>query len=121
MILFLDDDAHRAALMYQRMSNEDRNRTVWVETAEDAIQFLKDYKKDLVKVYLDHDLGGQQFVHSQREDCGMEVVRWLEKQDSLDYKECQFVVHSWNIEAAKVMTDRLLKVGYNVTQTPFGR
>jgi hypothetical protein len=119
VILFLDDDSHRAALMYQRMTPEDQSRTIWVTKAEEAIEVLTNYKSRLDRVYLDHDLGGETYVHSGREDCGMEVVRFLEKQNPSDYT-CRFIVHSWNIDAAKKMTDRLDKVGYQVEMKPFG-
>ena len=37
VILFLDDDPRRAALMYQRMNREQQSKTLWVTTAEEAI------------------------------------------------------------------------------------
>lgn len=120
VILFLDDDAHRAALMYQRMRPEDRNITFWVTTAQEAIDLLVNYRERLVYAFLDHDLGGETYVHSGREDCGMEVVRFLENQNPEDYVSCKFIVHSWNIDAARKMTDRLQAKGYQVTMQPFG-
>lgn len=121
VILFLDDDPHRAALMYQRMNQEDRRRTIWVTTAQEAIDVLRDYRKRLIYVFLDHDLGGETYQHSGREDCGMEVIRYLEKQDISAFDSCKFIVHSWNIYAAKKMTDRLKACGYKVTMQPFGQ
>lgn len=119
VILFLDDDPSRAALMYQRMNSEQQKHTLWVQTAEEAIDVLKNYRERLELVFLDHDLGGRTYVHSAREDCGMEVVRFLEKQAPKDYT-CDFIVHSWNIDAAKKMTSRLNAHGYKAVQTPFG-
>lgn len=120
IILFLDDDSHHAAIMYQRMSPKDRNRTIWATTVAEAISILSDYTSRLDRVWLDHDLGGKQYVHSGREDCGMEVIRWLEKQSPLNYSECHFIMHSWNLPAAKRMAQRLNRIGYSVTQVPFG-
>lgn len=120
VVLFLDDDPARAALAYQRMSEKFRDNTFWTTTVEETIHILKDYSQRLFSVHLDHDLGGKQFVHSSREDCGMEVVRWLEKQDPKKYDGCVFVIHTWNIEAGIKMAERLLDVGYKVQRVPFG-
>ena len=79
MILFMDDDPARAVLAYNRMKPEDRSKTIWCMTAKEAIITLQDYKDSLTAVMLDHDLEGESFVNSKREDCGMEVVRFLEK------------------------------------------
>lgn len=118
--LFLDDNPNRAALAYQRFPEKIRDRTIWTQTSEDAIGVLKDYAPRLRYVFLDHDLGGETYVHSGREDCGMEVVRYLEKQDPSMYKDCKFRVHTWNVDAGYKMTDRLKKVGYTVDYVPFG-
>lgn len=106
--------------MYQRMKDEDRQATIWVQTAEEAIGVLKDYMPALRRIYLDHDLGGRQFVHSSREDCGMEVVRFLEKQDAKKLEGCEIVVHTWNTPAGLRMEQRLRHAGYKVNYKPFG-
>jgi hypothetical protein len=121
MILFLDDDSNRAAIAYKRWPEEKRNNTMWVTTAEDAISVLDDYCKELKEVYLDHDLGGERYVNTKREDCGMEVVRWLESQPDIGrFSHIRFTVHTWNIPAGHEMTGRLNKLGLKVTYTPFG-
>jgi hypothetical protein len=120
MILFLDDSHERAALAYQRMTPEDANDTMWVETAIDCISNLWQYRAELHLVSLDHDLGGTHWQDSRAENCGMEVVRWLEKQDHEIWKDCRFVVHSWNPGAARRMVERLEAKGYRVTYKPFG-
>ncbi len=120
VILWLDDSPERTAVMYQRMTPRDQNRTIWTKTAAEAIDVLENYSARLNLVYLDHDLGAETYVHSGREDCGMEVVRFLEKQPRERYKDCQMIVHSWNIPAGVKMTERLRAKGYYVTQKPFG-
>jgi hypothetical protein len=125
MILFLDDDPHRAALAYQRMSETDRTETIWCQTAEEAIVTLNDYKSVLKKVMLDHDLGGEQYVNIKREDCGMEVVRWLERNSQNDkefqpFTEIEFIIHSHNPYAGPKMAERLQKLGLNTKLQPFG-
>jgi hypothetical protein len=121
MILFMDDDPKRAALAYQRFSEEDRNNTIWCKTAAEAIDILENY--EVSRAYLDHDLGGERYVNSGRVDCGMEVVRWIERRsaDELEkLKNCEFIVHSWNIPAAEMMTRHLQDTGLKVRQIPFG-
>ncbi len=121
MILFLDDDPYRAALAYQRWPENKKSNTIWTRTTEEAIGVLRDY--ELTEAHLDHDLGGEHFVNSAREDCGMEIVRWLESRSSAElqkYLTCKFTVHSWNIPAGREMTERLTKLGLKATQTPFG-
>lgn len=123
MILFLDDDHNRAALAHQRWSPERRNRTMWVSTAADTISVLEDYVDDLEEVHLDHDLGGERYVNSNREDTGMEVVRWLENLSNsklMKYMSVRFTVHTWNIPAGKEMMERLVYIGLNTKFIPFG-
>lgn len=126
MILFLDDDPKRAALAYHRMKPEDRANTIWCQTAEETIITLKDYKYVLTKVLLDHDLGDEEFFSNiRREDCGMEVVRFLEKEakDKYSfepYKKMKFIIHTWNAYAGPKMVERLKAIGLDVEYKPFG-
>jgi hypothetical protein len=120
IILFMDDCNERAAVLYQRMTERARDRTFWTSTVEEALGVLIDYRDRLEVVYLEHDLNSDHFVHSGREDCGMEVVRWLEKQDSTKYSHCHFVIHTWNAKAGIKMTERLKAAGYRAHHQPFG-
>lgn len=126
MILFLDDDPHRAVLAYNRMSEGDRSNTIWCTTAEETIITLWDYRDQLSRVHLDHDLGGKQYVNTKRDDCGMEVVRYLEKiyrnkpDEFAKLKDTEFIIHTWNAHAGPIMVDRLKKLGLTVRYVPFG-
>lgn len=126
MILFLDDNAQRAVLAYNRMSEEDRGNTIWCQTAEETILTLWDYRDQLDRVHLDHDLGGRQYVNTKREDCGMEVVRYLEKihrtkpAEFAKLQDTEFIIHTWNAHAGPIMVDRLKKLGLTVRYVPFG-
>ncbi len=126
MIIFLDDMAERAAIAYERMTEERRNRVIWCRTVEEAVTSIWDYRDDLTEVMLEHDLDEKQYVHSDREDCGMEVVRFLEKKvkqepDEFEkLKKTKFIVHTWNEFAGPVMTRRLGKLGLSVDRIPFG-
>ena len=123
MILFLDDSPERAALAHQRMTPEDRNKTIWCKAADEAISVLKDYAEVLEKVCLDHDLGGQQFQNSYAKNCGMEVIRYLESlgpEEKAKLDKVDFIVHSWNPGAAKEMAIRIFELGLKVIYRPFG-
>jgi len=109
-ILFLDDDPIRTARLSQA-----EPKAVCVETAAECITQLKDNGPWDV-VLLDHDLGGETYVSSSREDCGMEVVRWLE----LNKTEIgRIVVHSYNNYAVPHMMRALRRAGYSVVRIPF--
>jgi DNA-binding NarL/FixJ family response regulator len=109
-ILFLDDDPVRTARFLEREPD-----ATCVETAGECINQLHHYDWD--QVFLDHDLGGEIYVESGREDCGMEVVRWLE-QNHCDIS--RIIVHSYNHAAAEQMVERLKATGYaRVHRIPF--
>lgn len=109
-ILFLDDDPVRgnhfiSAFPYAR----------WVKTAAECIsQLQREDKWDLV--CLDHDLGGQVYVDSGREDCGMEVARWLYNNQPKNIKV--IYVHTLNTPAGQRMSELLSQV-YETCLCPF--
>jgi len=111
-ILFLDDDPDRARAFLGR-----HPEAVWVQTAGECIARLAE-RWD--QVHLDHDLGGEIFVDSSRDDCGMEVVRWLCSQPQEPLPNTWFFVHSHNADAADLMVRSLLQYGYQAVYRPFG-
>ena len=118
MILFLDDNASRAALFSTRSTGTDRARTIWARTATEAIEALEVHGPNFDVLHLDHDLGGIQYQDSRSEDSGMEVVRFLEKTHIAN--TAKIIVHSWNLPAGERMVERLTDAGYKVYQIPFG-
>lgn len=120
VIVFLDDDENRAALLYNRMNHDDQQRTFWSKTVEEALEILTNYRERLKYLSLEHDLDSIEYMHSGSERSGMEVVRWLEKKDSKDYKHAVFIVHTHNTSAGIKMTMRLRNKGYKVLYVPFG-
>jgi len=120
ILVFLDDDPGRAAIHYQRISEVDQQRTFWVQTVPETIEILIRYKDRLETVSLDHDLNGETYVHSGREDCGSEIVRWLEKHDAKLYAHVKFIVHSHNEHSGPRMVERLRAAGYTSYYSPFG-
>jgi hypothetical protein len=93
---------------------------MWVRTVPEALSVLVDYRERLEEASLEYDLGEEPDAHPSREDCGLEIVRWLEKQNVADYKHIQFIIHSWNISAALKMVTRLTNTGYMAVHAPFG-
>lgn len=120
VIVFLDDDPKRAAIQHQRMSKRDQERTFWVTTVAETIDMLERYRERLDVVFLNYDLSGTGYDHPASEECGLEVVRWLEKQDSSRYSHVRFVVHTWALEMGQKMVKRLLAKGYRAVHRPFG-
>jgi len=112
-VLFLDDDPKRAARFLAACPN-----AYWVQTADECIARLAEIWDE---VHLDHDLGGEIFVDSNRTDCGMEVVRWLCDMGHRSHlKHADFFVHTHNLNAAGQMLKALRSAGYSVVYRPFG-
>ncbi len=110
--LFLDDDPARAAVFLARHPD-----AVWVETVPDCLDKLLERWDE---VHLDHDLGGEHYVDSSRDDCGMEVVRRLTREPRRHLARARFTVHSHNMIAAYEMVLQLGSAGYPVQARPFG-
>lgn len=111
--LFLDDDPARADAFLDKFPDAH-----WVQNVADCIAALADKTWD--EIHLDHDLAGEWFVDSERQDCGMEVVRWLTAEPRTHLMAAKFVVHSHNSNAAMVMVTQLGLAGYYVVEQPFG-
>ena len=110
-ILFLDDEAWRAEAF--AAANPD---VVWAKTVEECLGLLEEPWDE---VHLDHDLGGQTYVDTERDDCGMAVVRWLCDAHRPHLRGTRFFVHSHNANAACAMAFHLQVVGYRVEVRPF--
>lgn len=117
--MFVEGNPQRAALQFQRMTPEDQNRTFWVKTVPEAIDMLENYRERLDIFSMAYNLNGEEYNHPSREDCGLEIVRWLEKQPSSPYSHVRFIVHSWDRAGVK-MTTRLRTRGYRVMNVAFG-
>jgi hypothetical protein len=109
-VLFLDDDPIRCA----RVVTVQPAATV-VTTAPEAIAALQRQAWDVVS--LDHDLGGEYYVDSARDDTGMGVVRWITAHKPAVGR---FLVHSWNDVGGDAMVAALHGAGYRATRVYFG-
>lgn len=111
-IIFLDDSNQRWYKFQSKVPNSFR-----AETANECIALI-DNSPVVDWLFLDHDLGGEAYVDSSREDCGMEVVRYLCKNTRTKSIK-NIVVHSHNTVAAEEMYKRLKETGYNTKLVPF--
>jgi len=109
VILFLDDDLNRCDSFKRKVPH-----AKFVHTAQQCINKLKEGDWELV--CLDHDLGGEIYVDTEREDCGMEVVRWIVANEP---KIDKIIIHSYNSSAAYMMKNLLKDDGYDVDYVPF--
>jgi hypothetical protein len=112
-VLFLDDDPRRAEAFLA-----ENPCAVWVQTVGECLARLQEPWDE---VHLDHDLGGERFVAIDRDDCGMEVVRWLCLEARPHLAKTRFYVHSHNLSAASVMTLQMCGSGYRAEFRPFGQ
>lgn len=111
-ILFLDDD--------KRRKRDFRSKVPFakiVSTAGECISALMEADEPWDMVFLDHDLGDEVFVESVREDCGMEVVRWI-VHNKPEIEE--IIVHSHNTPAGHNMLSSLKSADYRTRYVPFG-
>ena len=114
LILFLDDNEQRV----QRATNYFEGKTLCVAmNAHVAIEYLRLAEEPWDLVMLDHDLGGQVYQNSEEENCGMEVVRYIERTRPAIKV---IIIHSWNAPAAREMRERLQRAGYDAAYEPFG-
>lgn len=111
MIIFLDDNPIRTKEFARKIPHAQT-----ATTAQETIKFIENSDEQIELLFLDHDLGGQEFVDSSREDTGMEVVRYIEaNHPAID----KIVIHSLNTPAALEMKSRLAKMKYDVDYIPF--
>jgi len=97
-ILILEDDGIRIGMLRKYFDSLGHDLTICTE-AEEAIAALYDCG-DYDLLFLDHDLGGESFVDSSRDDTGAAVARWLANEETIygqPYsRHVAIVIHSMN-------------------------
>lgn len=111
-ILFLDDNYARGQSFLAMYPD-----AIWVQYADECIELLA---QSWDEVWLDHDLGGETFVDSRREDCGMAVVRHVSENQPEHLRSTRFIIHSHNDDAAPLMVEALQSAGYDCIERPYG-
>ena len=113
-ILFLDDDLKRCASFKSSVPS-----AKIVTNVEDCIaEFERDKDAEWDIVLLDHDLNEETYVNPKSVNCGMEVVRWIIKNEPIIFR---IIIHSYNTEAAEMMRKALKKAKYKVDCVPFNK
>jgi len=107
------------------MSKEDKENTIWCKTFLEAQTTLWNYRRELTRVHLEHDLGDHPYQNTASEESGMELVRFLENIHKNYWPEfseikAKFIIHTWNEHAGPIMVERLQRLGLDVEYKPFG-
>jgi len=120
-ILILEDDVRERVPIFRLKLTQRPDVTLrFAETAQEAIIALSDgeanpeWAFDLI--FLDHDLGGEQYAHTESKNTGSEVVRWMRSNLT---RYVPIIVHSLNAEAARDMKLKLEELGMEVHYIPF--
>lgn len=107
-LLFLDDRTKRLHSALERFSKD--YDVVLVCNVKECLRQLAN--EDFDVVHMDHDLRGVDFEDPESSECGMEVVRYLQKTGWPEgKKKPEFRVHSSNIFAGHLMFRELKKLG----------
>jgi len=115
-ILFLDDNSTRISAFKLAVSSTTTNCKLDVATtAEEAVTFLRTTIYDLV--FLDHDLGGEEFVDSSVLNTGYTVARFI-SQYSIPIK-LGIILHSCNPVGAQNQMNILCAATCDVLIDPF--
>lgn len=83
----------------------------------ETLRFLSKYDWD--EAWLDHDMNGHDYQNPDELNCGMEVIRYLEKTSwPSSKKRPVFRIHSSNLTAANAMVLRLKAIGFEAYFNP---
>lgn len=105
-ILFLDDNEQRTAHFLSCISYAKT-----AETAAGMIDLIKSQSGPIDFLFLDHDLGGEIFVDTEREDTGAEVARWLSDNKHSIQPIRVVIIHTHNDVGGEKMLN-ILKAAY---------
>jgi len=111
-IFILEDDPARMISFRKKLVGID---IVHADNVSDAKVLLK-ANTDLSVLFLDHDLGGKQFVSTSDKNTGSELARWIHE-ENLFFD--QIVIHSLNPVGALYMRLTLSSSAREVRTVPF--
>ena len=109
-ILFLDDNMERIKKIKRCIKS-----LIITKTVEQTIRELEKCEEWNI-VFLDHDLGGEEHVDSNRKDSGMEVARWIVNNNVNIH---HIIVHTLNGPAGEDMVSLLKENRYKAEYVPF--
>ena len=107
-IMILEDNIERVKSFKKMLKDHELTIT---DRSDDAIKLVKDSKYDFI--FLDHDLGGEQYVDSKEYDTGFRVACAI---PSSVNEGTDVIIHSFNPVGAKNMQNILP----NARCMPFG-
>ena len=111
-VLFMDDRSKRIHSAIGKFKNCD---LTIVTNVIECLQFLSNEEWDVV--FLDHDLGGQEFMDPSSPFSGMEVLRYISRTSwPIEKKKPNFVIHSSNTFAAMAMEEYLKEMKFSVVR-----
>ncbi len=90
---------------------------VWVKSVAECLPRMVE---EWEEIHLDHDLEGETLVDMNRQDSGMEIIRWLCKEPRPHLKQTRFFVHTHNFVAGLLMVLEMREGGYLAEMRPFG-
>lgn len=122
LILFLDDMEARHE-MASSIASHHPVELLHARTAEDAIRILGDYGSRVEAAALDHDLADEHYAGPYASTAqggtahsGRAVARWIAEHGN----PVKILVHSFNPDGSRAMSEILEAVGLEVTRAPFG-
>lgn len=112
-IFIIEDDAERIKWFRRNFKHCD------LTIAESVTEAIEKFKPPYTLIFLDHDLGGRQFVDSQDTNTGYEFLRYI--LGYYDFSYTDWIIHSHNPTGAHNMEMFLMKhVEINTVHTiPF--
>lgn len=121
-IVVLEDDKTRIKHFKKRFNKKFKKYKVDLQVfdnAKDCKIYLNETIKRVNLLFLDHDLGGEVFVDSSKENTGSEVVRFLTARQNMMPRTIGYVMlHTLNNVEAPKMYSNLKSAGFNVFLTP---
>jgi len=100
-IFIIEDDAERIKWFQSNFKYCD------LTIAESVTEAVEKFKPPYTLIFLDHDLGGRQYVDSQDKNTGYEFLRYILGYH--DFSQTSWVIHSHNPGGAKNMENFLIK------------
>jgi CheY-like chemotaxis protein len=119
-VLFLDDDENRHEVFSKKFhaGASPDDAFIAVRNVDECVEALKS-KGPFDKIFLDHDLGGKQFV-KETEGTGYQVALFIESELGDELLPPKVIVHSYNQAGAFRMVNAIKNRIYNVRWVPFG-
>lgn len=118
MILFFEEDPNIAGIVYNRMKKSDRDNTIWATTAEEAIETLKKYFKQIDRIYLDYPRNKPVSTYMEPVSA-LEIIDFLYR-TKIPILPCEVHIITWNHRVFQIASDLLSKKGYKVYSSPLG-